>query len=76
MVGAPLSCTSREELSATDAVVPVHKKVAPASSVRLVAAVAGSAFGMGGYFRISYATSEKVLTEAMARIKKACEALK
>ncbi len=41
----------------------------------LVAAVQGSAFGMGGYFRISYATSEKLLTDAMARIKKACEAL-
>ena len=41
----------------------------------LVAAVAGSAFGTGGYFRISYATSEKLLTEAMARIKKACAAL-
>ena len=37
----------------------------------LVAAVAGSAFGMGGHFRISYATSEKALAEAMARIKKA-----
>jgi aspartate aminotransferase len=42
----------------------------------LVAAVAGSAFGMGGYFRISYATSEAALTEAMARIAKACAALK
>lgn len=42
----------------------------------LVAAVPGSAFGMGGYFRISYATSEQALTEAMERIKKACEALK
>jgi len=41
----------------------------------LVAAVPGSAFGMGGHFRISYATSEKLLTEAMGRIKKACEAL-
>lgn len=41
----------------------------------LVAAVPGSAFGMGGYFRISYATSEKLLTEAMARIEKACKAL-
>jgi aspartate aminotransferase len=38
----------------------------------LVAAVAGNAFGMGGYFRISYATSEAILTEAMARIAKAC----
>ena len=42
----------------------------------LVASVAGSAFGMGGYFRISYATSEKLLIEAMARITKACAALK
>ena len=42
----------------------------------LVAAVPGSAFGMGGYFRISYATSEKSLLEAMKRIKSACEALK
>ncbi len=38
----------------------------------LVAVVAGSAFGMGGYFRISYATSETLLTEAMARIKRVC----
>ncbi len=37
----------------------------------LVAAVFGKAFGMEGYFRISYATSEKVLVEAMSRIKKA-----
>jgi aspartate aminotransferase len=42
----------------------------------LVAAVAGSAFGMGGYFRISYATSEKLLKEAMERITKACADLK
>ena len=41
----------------------------------LVAVVAGSAFGLGGYFRISYATSEKILTEAMSRIDKACRAL-
>jgi len=41
----------------------------------LVATVAGSAFGLEGYFRISYATSEKALTEAMARITKACAAL-
>lgn len=41
----------------------------------LVAAVAGSAFGMGGYFRISYATSEKLLLDAMTRIKTACGAL-
>lgn len=42
----------------------------------LVAAVAGSAFGMGGYFRISYATSETLLKEAMTRIAKACADLK
>ena len=42
----------------------------------LVAAVAGSAFGLEGYFRISYATSEKILTEAMKRIKTACVELK
>ena len=35
----------------------------------LVAAVAGSAFGLEGYFRISYATSESVLQKAMERIK-------
>ncbi len=41
----------------------------------LVAAVMGEAFGLDGYFRISYATSEDALTEACARIKKACAAL-
>ncbi len=35
----------------------------------LVATVAGSAFGLEGYFRISYATSEAILTKAMERIK-------
>lgn len=34
----------------------------------LVAAVFGEAFGMGGHFRISYATSDEVLNEAMGRI--------
>jgi len=38
----------------------------------LVAAVAGSAFGMEGYFRISYATSDAVLAQATKRIKEAC----
>jgi aspartate aminotransferase len=41
----------------------------------LVAAVAGSAFGLEGYFRISYATSEAVLQKAMQRIKTVCEAI-
>jgi aspartate aminotransferase len=40
-----------------------------------VAAVQGTAFGLSPHFRISYATSEKALTEACARIKKACAAL-
>ena len=42
----------------------------------LVATVAGSAFGMEGHFRISYATSESILQQAMGRIKTACDALK
>lgn len=41
----------------------------------LVAAVAGSAFGAEGYFRISYATSEAILQKAMQRIKAACDDL-
>lgn len=40
-----------------------------------VAAVFGDAFGMPGYFRVSYATSEEKLTEAMGRIKAAVEKL-
>ena len=38
-----------------------------------VAVVPGSAFGMENFFRISYATSDKILEEAGNRIKKACE---
>ncbi len=41
-----------------------------------VAAVPGEAFGLPGYFRISYATSEAVLTEACKRIAEACGKLK
>ncbi len=41
-----------------------------------VAVVSGTAFGMNGYFRISYATSEETLTDAGDRIKAACAALK
>ncbi|MGE0754124.1 MAG: pyridoxal phosphate-dependent aminotransferase [Alphaproteobacteria bacterium] len=37
-----------------------------------VAVVFGAAFGMDGYFRISYATSEQSLKEALVRIKDAC----
>ena len=40
-----------------------------------VAVVQGSAFGLGGYFRISYATSMKNLKKAMDRIKYFCESL-
>jgi aspartate aminotransferase len=40
-----------------------------------VAVVQGSAFGLGGYFRISYATSMQNLKKAMERIKTFCESL-
>ncbi len=40
-----------------------------------VAAVNGAAFGLSPGFRISYATSEAVLTEACTRIQRACGAL-
>jgi aspartate aminotransferase len=40
-----------------------------------VAVVQGSAFGLGGYFRISYATSMGKLKIAMDRIKSFCESL-
>jgi len=40
-----------------------------------VAVVQGSAFGLDGYFRISYATSMKNLKKAMERIKSFCESL-
>ena len=37
-----------------------------------VAVVQGSAFGLDGYFRISYATSMENLKKAMDRIKSFC----
>ena len=40
-----------------------------------VAVVQGSAFGLDGYFRISYATSMQNLQKAMKRIKSFCETL-
>ncbi len=40
-----------------------------------VAAVHGAAFGLSPAFRISYATSEEILTEACTRIQRACVAL-
>ena len=40
-----------------------------------VAVVQGSAFGLEGYFRISYATSMENLEKAMQRIKSFCESL-
>jgi len=40
-----------------------------------VAVVQGSAFGLNGYFRISYATSMEKLKIAMDRIKSFCESL-
>ena len=41
-----------------------------------VAVVQGSAFGLSPYFRVSYATSEAVLTEACTRIQRFCASLK
>lgn len=41
-----------------------------------VATVSGKAFGTDGYIRLSYATADEKITEAMARIKKAVEDLK
>jgi aspartate aminotransferase len=38
--------------------------------------VPGSAFGLSPFFRISYATSEAELREALERIAKACAALR
>ncbi len=40
-----------------------------------VAGVQGSAFGLKSYFRISYATSDKILEDACKRIKQACDKL-
>ena len=41
-----------------------------------IAGVHGAAFGLSPYFRLSYATSDEVLTDACSRIKRACEKLK
>jgi aspartate aminotransferase len=41
-----------------------------------VAAVNGAAFGLEPAFRVSYATSEEILTEACNRIQEACTALR
>ena len=40
-----------------------------------VALVAGSAFGLGPYFRLSYATATHQLVEGCERIRRFCEAL-
>jgi aspartate aminotransferase len=40
-----------------------------------VAVVQGSAFGLEGYFRISYATSIQNLKDALKRISKFCNSL-
>ena len=40
-----------------------------------VAVVQGSAFGLNGYFRISYATSMENLKKAMNRIKSFCDTI-
>lgn len=44
--------------------------------IEKVAAVPGTAFGAPGHFRVSYATSTEVLSEALTRIQRFCAALK
>ena len=41
-----------------------------------IAGFHGAAFGLSPYFRLSYATSDEILKDACARIKRACEQLK
>ena len=41
-----------------------------------IAGVHGAAFGLSPYFRLSYATSDGILKDACARIKRACDQLK
>ena len=41
-----------------------------------VAGVHGEAFGLSPYFRLSYATNDKILKDACERIKRACDLLK
>ncbi|KRB79766.1 aspartate aminotransferase [Sphingomonas sp. Root710] len=62
---------------------PAGKKIANDSDLidyflddARVAAVNGAAFGLEPAFRVSYATSEEILTEACTRIQAACAALK
>ena len=50
-------------------------QIGDAASKSNVAVVQGSAFGLDGYFRISYATSMQNLKKAMQRIKTFCESL-
>ncbi|WP_327191931.1 aminotransferase class I/II-fold pyridoxal phosphate-dependent enzyme [Pseudomonas trivialis] len=61
-----------------------HRRAGPAVDVEVcqylleaaqVAVVPGSAFGLEGYFRISFATSTALLEQACARIRTACEQL-
>jgi hypothetical protein len=40
-----------------------------------VAVVQGSAFGLNGFFRISYATSDELIASACDRISKFCDSL-
>ncbi|MDP2138343.1 MAG: aminotransferase class I/II-fold pyridoxal phosphate-dependent enzyme, partial [Candidatus Didemnitutus sp.] len=41
-----------------------------------VAAVPGSAFGLNGYLRLSYATSDEMLRKGVERLTRFCAALK
>ncbi len=44
--------------------------------VEKVAAVPGSAFGLGGYLRLSYATSDEILRKGVERLTRFCATLK
>jgi aspartate aminotransferase len=41
-----------------------------------VAAVPGSAFGAEGYIRLSYATSDEIITKGLSRLANFCRSLK
>ena len=54
----------------------LQEKWAPVLDSEGVAGVHGAAFGLSPYFRLSYATSEKILQDACKRIERACNKLK
>ena len=61
--------------SQVEAIVHLVSASIPNLTKENVAVVQGSAFGLEGFFRISYATSMQNLQKAMKRIKSFCETL-